>query len=307
MVTAEEVEKELRNKFCPMFGFSSSDLIIKKERKEIVLMHGLLSVGQNVFYQTFLQKSFWLKNKRKVEKLKKKAQNFFLETKGGSGFLDWRSDWHDLVYKALKAITKEQAEALFLYPKYADENRLKEIMPAFASYIPQFIPMLKFLGFVKVIYPEWEKTIDECRETCLTHKKYQGGKLLPWYWTGEIDKYDHAAIIHESIHNILHNSGTDKAFEHNAWNEGIDVFFHRRSRLYLGYYKLRLRDRLPFFARNDIISYWMASQIFWEELKDVSNSQLKNKLSTPIDPKVQKITQRIKEIWPNSSDFHSAD
>ena len=159
--------------------------------------------------------------------------------------------------------------------------------------------------------------VDKCRNTCLEfqvlEKKLEKDKhLLPWHWAGEIKNEDHDTLIHEAIHNIMLNSGVNYTFEeiegtgHNAWNEGIDVFFHRRSGLYLGGFKSSWTWG---FRRSKwgLSAYWAASQIFWDELKNVPNNQLRKVLGNKENEKTKRIVDKIKEIWPKSDQFHSID
>ena len=125
---------------------------------------------------------------------------------------------------------------------------------------------------------------------------------MPWYWSGKINKDQHAAIIHESIHCILTNSGVDKVFDHDAYREGIDVFFHRKSSLFLGYYNKH------FWSGRDIKNYWQASEFFWKEFENIENENdfktIPKILLNPNDERVRRIIEKIKSTWPSSRDFH---
>jgi len=305
MVTAEEVYNNELRKFCGLFGFTPMEkyLRIKQIPKDVVFMYSLLST--NGFYKDVLSKegSFDMRDAKKIRKLREIAKGHIKSLVGGTGELNWQRDKHEVIYQILQVMTKDQAIKIFWHPEFISDDELREAMPAaWRSYIPAYVPVLKFIAFIKFIYPEWIELVKRCRKICLEHKelKKTGYSHLPWHWKGKIDDEQHAAIIHESIHCILRNRGVDKVFDHDAYREGIDVFFHRKSGLFLGYYNKH------FWSGRDIKNYWQASEFFWKELENIKNpKEIPKILLNPNDVRVRRIAANIRAAWPSSKDFHA--
>ncbi len=274
MVTGQEVYSHELEYFCRLFGFDlKKDLPIEQIKKEIVFMHGILS--RNSFYHDILAKEgcFDIEDVEKVKKLIAKAEKYFDKTSGGSGLLNWQEDKHEIIFQAIPRMTKNQARHLFWYPKWTDEEKLKKALyPDWRPYVPKFVPILKFIAFVRFIYPKWFKLIKECRKICKEHQtsREKGGRsVLPWYWNwkDKVTDKEHAAIIHESIHCILDNNNIGRSDSSDAFREGVDVFFHRKSGLYMGYYNKH------FFSKGGIKEYWRWSEVLWKEFEDITDKR----------------------------------
>lgn len=320
MVTGQYVREVELRKFCNMFGFDfEKHLRFRRLDKTVGIMHGLISNNPNGFYEVFLKnKSFWFKEdpgKRAKEaiisELRKMPGDFISHTSGGSGMLNW-GEMQEKAYGAYYSISEGLAVKLFAYPKYADIREVQAAAGSLAAYIPKYIPMLKFLAFIKFIYPEWKKYLDECRRLCQEmewQSNTQKFRELSWHWEeGEVSDRDHAVIIHECIHNILNNSRVAPIEERigNAWNEGIDVFFHRLSGLHMGFYKKGFLKRYP---RN----YWQASEIFKKAFEDyekinghIAYTIIPEILQKKEQPLTASIIGKLNKKWPDNS-FHSKD
>jgi hypothetical protein len=312
MVTAEEVyNRELRS-FCDKFGFDfGKDLIIDKVDREVVLFHPLPTGGGGKFYDLYLKDAIWLREKptEEMNRLSREASNALEKFAGGSGVLNW-DEVHDIVYHHLfKPMTFKQAQIVLGYPDNSIED-VKSAFPGLEKYLPKYIKVFRFIAFIKFIHTPWADLFDKLKEKCEEHNRFlssTGRSYLPWHWYGEVNDDDHAVIIHESIHNIIMNSGVEKTFEritgkgHNAWNEGIDVFFHRRSGLFLGFYG-DLRE----YIRDAVVrDYFIASNIFWVELSGVNDADLRTVLSDPNDPKTKRVVERILKTWPDQDKFRN--
>ena len=301
MVTAEEVYDNELKFFCQKFGFSFSNHLVRKvAKKEVVLMHAIVSVP-DYFYKKYLKKSYSLEDARKI--LLPKTKNHLDHVSGGSGILNW-TEWHDLVYQAFRSLSSDQADAILRFPDLMNIVELKNKLGKLGRYVPEYINVLKIIAYMKYVNVDWAGYFEELKITCEDFKKFESSKskILPWFWHGKIDSSQHAAILHESIHNILENSGINSTFDHNAWREGVDVFLHRRSSLHLGYYRKKFWYQL---FKKDLINYWNASEIFWDVLKDVEDLKLRGILSSANNEKTKMIISQIKNIWPHSSKFHS--
>jgi hypothetical protein len=304
MVTGKQALEEVEG-LCRKFGFAFSRSWIKEEKKEVVMMHAMLST--NAFYRDILKKegSFDLKNSKKVNRLRRKAKTFIKRSSGGSGVLNW-GELHEKEYEILKALTEEHARTLLWHPKYANEAELRKALPgAWLPYItPKYIPVFKFLAFIKFIYPEWVPLVEECRRACLEHEKLRKAHdfhILPWHWGfGEIDENQHASIIHEAIHTILENNKVP-VFDHNAYTEGIDVFFHRISGLFLGHYEAK-----HWWSKGPR-HYWRASEVFYGEFKDLVEQkrfkEIADALKDPKNARTRKVLEKIREGL-TSEHFH---
>ena len=294
MATAEQIkDREIRG-FCSTFGFNFEADFNSKTKpvpREVVFMHAILST--NSFYP-FLQKfgPINLSDHRKLEGIKKFASQFISRLSGGSGELNWQEDKHELIYKILHSMNQEQGKLILLYPQ-VDQKEMAAHIGDLSKYIPGHIPYLKLIAFIKFIHPEWMRIVEECRAICKQHEelKKEEARYLPWYWGGAVDAKQHAAIIHESIHCILMNSRTDRVLDTDAYREGMDVFFHRKSGLPLGYYQKNI------FSSGDLKKYWEASEIFYKEFSDIKNKSMFQQIPAILrnrnDPRTGRICQAM--------------
>ncbi|MBT3324262.1 hypothetical protein HN681_04670 [archaeon] len=310
MVTADEALGEIKD-LCNMFGFDfSRHFMAENIKREISFMISNLCVNTlcSALKKGWIFRKdicFNLEDKKSIEYLSNRVRKYFNKLEGGGGFFEWY-DEHDkleLKYKLMNSMTLEQAKKVFLYPESISEQEVISAFPKWVSdaFYHDFINIVKNIAIISYLCPEFKQIVEEARKVAIAHSK-KDTKVLPWIWYGNLTSDQHAGLIHESLHNILTNSGVDDRSikAKDAYSEGIAVFFHRKSGLFLGYYQKGL------FSDKMIKKYWDSSEIFWQEFEDIQRDKfftIPTRLKNKNDEKTRKIIDRLNNQFSGS--FHA--